>query len=421
LAIQIRKGKCEKVRQLLISGEGSVSDIITPFGISPLELSFLYNQTDVSKLLIQAGAKLGSFQSWPLSEVFDFMRRFSMSDCSMSAFDFMADNARQMAGSWHFAEMETSAKDSAVFQYSASRLMKSIQRLSSEHPLLILADCGYEINEPDYFGRTPLHLAVLFKQVALVAELLLQGADPNAQDFNGATPLHIAAGMGLQECANALLESNSIITTIPDRCGCFPLHWASNQGQAQIIRDFIDKGMDLDIRSELGEPILFYATHTKSFGTVRMLVELGASPTATDSWGYTPVLDACFSQATDELALFLDAKFNYDQPLHDAQSLLHIAARAANLETLDVLLQADLSALDPDAVDNNHMTATDYLRQRPDYALLVGTFDSLLRKIRYSRLQQDDIPQCIGSDIQEAGVEDVFYDSIEFLQCDWQD
>jgi ankyrin repeat protein len=68
----------------------------------------------------------------------------------------------------------------------------------------------------DYFRRTPLHLAVLFQQVTLVTQLLSHGADPNAQDFNGATLLHMAAGMGLQECANALLQSDSI-TTIRDR------------------------------------------------------------------------------------------------------------------------------------------------------------------------------------------------------------
>jgi ankyrin repeat protein len=205
LAIQIRNGNCERVRQLLISGEGSVLDIITPFGISPLKLSFLYNQTDVNKLLVQPGAKLAYFPSWPVSEVFEFMQQFSMSSSSISSFASMADNARQMGGSWHFSEMEISAKYSAVLQYSASRLMKSIQRLLSEDPLLIIAECGDEINEPDHFGCTPLHLAVLFDQVTLVAQLLSHGADLNTQDFNSITPLYIATGMGLQECANNLL------------------------------------------------------------------------------------------------------------------------------------------------------------------------------------------------------------------------
>jgi ankyrin repeat protein len=112
----------------------------------------------------------------------------------------------------------------------------------------------------------------------------------------------------------------------------------------------------------LGEPLLFFAIYAKSFSVIKILVDLGAIPMTTDSWGYTPVLDACFSQTIDVLAFLLDAKFGYDQPLHNGQSLLHQAAWAGNLEMLEVLLKADLLALDPDAVDNNHIMATDYLR-----------------------------------------------------------
>jgi hypothetical protein len=78
----------------------------------------------------------------------------------------------------------------------------------------------------------------------------------------------------------------------------------------------------LDVRNEHGEPLLFYVIQTKSLSSVKTLVELGAFPIATDPWGYTPAIDACFSQATDKVAFFLDTKFNHDQ-LHDGQPLLH--------------------------------------------------------------------------------------------------
>ena len=58
-----------------------------------------------------------------------------------------------------------------------------------------LLDAGANINKDDFFGRTPLYVAVEYNAKDVVHMLLSRGADINIQGgFYKATPLHVAAG-----------------------------------------------------------------------------------------------------------------------------------------------------------------------------------------------------------------------------------
>ncbi|MBF0408705.1 MAG: ankyrin repeat domain-containing protein [Candidatus Riflebacteria bacterium] len=60
--------------------------------------------------------------------------------------------------------------------------------------VFLLIAHGANVNQPDDFGRRPLHIAARSgeKGVALVKTLLQKGADPNALDFSGENSLHAA-------------------------------------------------------------------------------------------------------------------------------------------------------------------------------------------------------------------------------------
>ena len=53
-----------------------------------------------------------------------------------------------------------------------------------------------DIGVTDGFGRTPLHNAILGKQLGIVEMLLNKGADVQAQDERKDTPLHTAVRVG---------------------------------------------------------------------------------------------------------------------------------------------------------------------------------------------------------------------------------
>ena len=52
--------------------------------------------------------------------------------------------------------------------------------------------CSKDVNTPDSCGKTPLHNAILGKNVDIVKLLLKSGADVTSLDERGDTPLHAA-------------------------------------------------------------------------------------------------------------------------------------------------------------------------------------------------------------------------------------
>ena len=55
-----------------------------------------------------------------------------------------------------------------------------------------LQKSGIDINAPDSFGSTPMHIAAHAGAVASLMWLLKQGTDINARNFIGNTPIHCA-------------------------------------------------------------------------------------------------------------------------------------------------------------------------------------------------------------------------------------
>ena len=57
--------------------------------------------------------------------------------------------------------------------------------------LILVKNHGFDVNVKSTIGATPLHFAIVKKEVKNVELLIRFGADVNAKDFLGQTPLHI--------------------------------------------------------------------------------------------------------------------------------------------------------------------------------------------------------------------------------------
>jgi ankyrin repeat protein len=170
---------------------------------------------------------------------------------------------------------------------------------------------------------TALHLAAMRNHHAVVRLLVERGANPDPRDFpDNATPLHFAAVHSDLETIRLLVESGADVDGKGDDYGLGVLGWATcfQEVREDAAEYLLDHGASLnlwtaialdradDVRSMIiKEPTLLgsrmsrnqhrrtplhHAAAMNRPRIVRLLLELGADPKATDATGGTPMTTA---------------------------------------------------------------------------------------------------------------------------------
>ena len=116
---------------------------------------------------------------------------------------------------------------------------------------------GYlDINEPDFYGQTPLHYAIMESHIG-VAQLLLQyGADVNVQTYPS-------------DEAEQGEEVESCLWT--------PLHIASYWGCIEIVQLLFDYGAGLTIKNQAGETPIDVARRNNQLQTINLILNFQES------------------------------------------------------------------------------------------------------------------------------------------------
>lgn len=83
---------------------------------------------------------------------------------------------------------------------------------------------GVEVNTPDAWGSTPLHVAASTGDLAAIAYLLSKGADVKARTKLGLTPLHLAAA-GKPRATQLLIKAGADVNSVDEK-GLTPLAYS---------------------------------------------------------------------------------------------------------------------------------------------------------------------------------------------------
>jgi ankyrin repeat protein len=173
-----------------------------------------------------------------------------------------------------------------------------------------------------------LHRAAATGDVAAIAALAAEGADPDARDNAGRTPVHVAAFAGQADALRALAEAGadmnaldgdaydavtiaavaddpdlmSLALALGNRADLVTSRWdgtaliaAAHLGHDEVVRRLIDAGAPLDHVNNLGWTALIEAVVLGDGGprhqaVVAALVEAGADTTLADPDGQTPLM-----------------------------------------------------------------------------------------------------------------------------------
>lgn len=143
------------------------------------------------------------------------------------------------------------------------------------------------LNKENNYGLTLLHWAVMQGNFEIVKYIVEKGANIHKKDINGLTMLHHAAKAGRLEMVKFLLAHGANPNEM-DEGGMTPRHYASKHPKMFELMtgtdtEIINKKYKNDIT------LLEFAVKTLNFGTIKYLIENGASVNEKDSAGLTPL------------------------------------------------------------------------------------------------------------------------------------
>jgi len=158
-------------------------------------------------------------------------------------------------------------------------------KLDNDATVSSLIAVGFDPNSPSE-NLTPALIVAIESDATKTAKLLLH--DPrtrvNVDNPQGESALMLAAIHNQVDIAELLIAQGAEV----NRPGWSPLHYAASKGHMAMMRLLLDKSAYIDAESPDGNtPLMMAAYYSKSPLAVKLLLEEGADPTATNKNGNT--------------------------------------------------------------------------------------------------------------------------------------
>ncbi len=188
-------------------------------------------------------------------------------------------------------------------------------------------------------NRATIHDAAAKGDLAAVKALV--AADPSVADAeklpNKKTPLHYAVENGHAEVAAFLLDHGAQVNR-PNIAGETALHYAVGLADPSVINLLLARGADVNARSDDGMTPLTRATAWGHVAAIKALLGKGADARAVLANGQTLLHVAALAGQPEAIALFADKGVELDAAAKNGETALFAACRAGNGETAAALL-----------------------------------------------------------------------------------
>ena len=141
---------------------------------------------------------------------------------------------------------------------------------------------GYDIDEQDIDGYTPLMIAAAAGTTCFVGYLIDYGAIGDIRYYQGVTAMHRAALGGYTDVFSALSDAGGNVN-LPDLDGMTPLMIAAKNGHRFTVELLVRRGADVNFRNVKGETALDIANKYRYKEIARFLQNEGGRSKSPDS------------------------------------------------------------------------------------------------------------------------------------------
>ncbi|XP_053378880.1 serine/threonine-protein phosphatase 6 regulatory ankyrin repeat subunit B-like [Mercenaria mercenaria] len=236
-----------------------------------------------------------------------------------------------------------------------------LKQQNNNNNIQTLIRAGSDVNIPDMYGNTVLHLALMRSDVEEISKSLVKvgvkkshidddelhfialqfyndtdvqtivdaGADMNKQNIDGKTPIHFAAKSKNERLIQRFLKADAD-PNIQDEDGNTALHYAFTKGCcAKSVLSLINAGVDVNKQNANGNTALHLAglsVESENIEIIELLVHAGADVNKQNNKGDTPLHIAISSVPEDEnIQALINLGADINKQNADGNTPLHMA------------------------------------------------------------------------------------------------
>jgi ankyrin repeat protein len=393
----------ELLRAILRRNPDSVNYRLYKSGHTALHFACLRPQSisfEVFQLLLRAGADLHA-------ESDDGRSVASIIACQMLQGGFSEEHEIEISKWGSISQYMEELELSPVTEVAVGLRVGEIESL-----LWKLPPSRLKVTEFDNTGSTPLYWASRAGNLGAVQALVSFGVDINQKNALGNTPLigSFAFNRGL-DCFRWLLDNGSDPYQ-SNNDGYNALTSACYFGRLDVVKHMVACWFHPDTRDGKKRTGLCCAVSYDHDHIVDYLFSVGANADVVNDWGFVPVLDAVRGNSHKCLRLLLKNDVNYRFLSPGGWSVLHCAAAAGDVETMEILAKHSLRGVDVHGKALGGFTAEDMFlaRRSIESDTLIAAFRNLLARVGQATNElQLEIEQETRKELEE-----MFFDAVEY-------